>query len=257
MFAIVLTAMLACASAAPRLQYSHHHGYGPPSPFGPRDDFYHGGFGMEPQIGNDNDFFRDNMFDTRRFWAELSREMSMLDQLLNDLGKRFPSGVSNEGIDKTTNEYKITVALNGFEEQDIKVKAREGLLMIQAIKNIGEAGQNSYLSVKTLPDFVNVTGSWTFEDGILKIVFPLLSTTTEGETTAEITTELPEQFKPESREETPSDDNNKDADVGLAKGDVAKETELLTNEVPHKEAVEATTYAVDLKDEVEFVPVPY
>ncbi|XP_014364953.2 uncharacterized protein LOC106716039 [Papilio machaon] len=257
MFAIVLTALLACASAAPHYRHSHHHGYGPPSPFGSRDEYDLGGFGMEPHFGNDNDFFRDNMFDTRRFWAELSREMSMLDQLLNDFAKRFPSGVSNEGIDKTTNEYKVTVALNGFEEQDIKVKAREGLLMIQAIRNKDEAGQNSYLSVRTLPDFVNVTGSWTYEDGVLKIVFPLISTPADGETTTEITTEIPEQFKPESREETTIGEDTKDADVGLDRGDVAKETELLTNEIPRKEAVEATTYAVDLKDEVEFVPVRY
>ncbi|XP_013133359.1 PREDICTED: uncharacterized protein LOC106099373 [Papilio polytes] len=256
MFAFVLFAMLACVSASPHYHRSHHHGYGPPSPFGSKE-FDHRGFGMEPYFGNDNDFFRDNMFDTRRFWAELSREMSMLDQFLNEFTKRFPNGVSSEGIDSKTNEYKVTVPLNGFEEQDIKVKAREGVLMIQAVRSAGEVGQNSYLSMRTLPAIVNVTGSWTFENGVLKVVFPLLSTPNEEETTTEVVTEIPEQFKPESREDTTGDDDNTDADVGVARGDVAKETELLTNEVPHREAVEATTYAVDLKDEVDFVPVRY
>ncbi|CAK1602512.1 unnamed protein product [Parnassius mnemosyne] len=242
MFKIVLLGLLASASAAP-----HHYSHGPPSPFRHGDE-----------VGLGDRYFSNDIFDTRRFWMELSREMAMFDQLLVDFAKRFPSSVSSEGIDTETNEYKVTIPLAGFEEKDIIVKAREGLLMVQAVQKPEGGIERSYLDIRSLPNIVNVNGSWTFNEGVLKIVFPLLSKPETEETTTKITTVVPEIFKPESREEIDNQSNdNRDADVGVNRGDTDKEVELMTNVIPKRQPVEATTYAVDLKDEVEFVPVRY
>lgn len=243
MFAIVLFGLLASACAAP--QFHHHHHHGPPPPF-PYDDDPFG-----------DHFFRNEIFDTRRFWAELSREMAMFDKMMTEFAKRFPSSVSSEGIDPETNEYKVTIPLTGFYEKDVVVKAREGVLMVQAVSKPEGDVARTYLDVRTLPDYVNVTGSWTFNEGVLKVVFPLLPKG-EHETTVSVTTQLPEELKPESREVEKADaSDNTDADVGVSMGDKAKEIEVMTNEIPKQDPVEATTYAVDLKDEVEFVPVRY
>ncbi|CAH2050927.1 unnamed protein product, partial [Iphiclides podalirius] len=238
MLAIVLFGLVAGAYAAPQFFHRHHHG-----PF-PRDDDLAG-----------YPYFQDEIFDARRFWAELSREMAMFDQMMNDFTKHFPSSVSSEGVDPETNQYKVTIPLSGFEEKDVVVKAREGVLMVQAVSKPEGGMARNYLDVRTLPDYVNVNGSWTLSGGVLKVVFPLLQR--GEETTTEISTQLPEELKPESREEVDNRGGDVDADVGVISGDTAKETELMTNEIPDREPVEATTYAVDLKDEVEFVPVRY
>ncbi|XP_068626478.1 uncharacterized protein [Battus philenor] len=247
MYAFILFGLLACAYAAP-----HYHGHG----------FHHRApmidFGFHDHFDHVRPYFQDDIFDTRKFWMDLSREMAMFDQMLTDFTKRFPTSVSSEGFDEKTGEYIVTIPLTGFEEKDIVVKAREGVLMVQAVQKMNGVDQRTYLDVRTLPERLNVTGSWTYDKDILKIVFPPLTKPEEGETTTEITTDLPSLFQPESREEVDKQDqDNKDADVGVERGDLDKQNELNTNEIPNKEIVEATTYAVDLKDEVEFVPVRY
>lgn len=205
------------------------------------------------------------MFDTGRFWADLSKELRELDDMLADFSHRFPASASSqEGVDG--NEYKITVSLPEFEEKDIVVKARDGLLMIQANHKYSLGSERNYLDVRTLPDTVNVTGNWIFEKGVLKITFPLKKVEKASETpevTEEVLTEqLGTTIRPVfegSREEMDTNINEhvQDADIGVGRGDLDKESELKTNEIPDRNTVEATTYAVDLKDEVEFVPVRY
>ncbi|CAH2050929.1 unnamed protein product, partial [Iphiclides podalirius] len=250
MLAIVLSALAASVHAAPQYHFHHHHG--PPPPF-----HHHGPPPPPPPFPRDDAFgdhyFRDGNFDTRRFWSELSRGMVMLNNMLSEFTKRFPSGVSSEGVDPETNKYKVTIPLKGFEEKDVVVKAREGVLMVQALsKSEGSTGK-SYVDVRALPDFVNVAGSWTYSEGFLKIVFPLQP---RGDTTFEISTHLPQGLKPESRE-VDNNGGNSDANVGVIKDDTTKETELITNEIPKRDPVEVTTHLVDLKGEVVFVPVPY
>lgn len=202
-------------------------------------------------------YLRDDYFDTQNFWSGLSRELQQLDDMLAEFHNRFPPAITTDGIEG--NEYKISIPLTGFDEKDIVVKAREGLLMIQATHKDVSGNENNYLNVRNLPDNINVKGNWSYENGILKIAFPLKGQTTES-TTKEDSSETvtTEGYKEQSREEleTNREENNVNADVGLEKGDQEKQTELLTNEIP-RNTVEATTYAVDLKDEVEFVPVRY
>lgn len=251
MIALLLCGLLAGAYAAPQFEFS----FGPPESRSPFISNYH---------MRSHPYINENVFDTGRFWSDLSKELRELDDMLADFSRRFPTSVSQEGVEGT--EYKIIISLPDFEEKDIVVKAREGLLMIQGNHKYGEGSEKNYLDVRTLPDTVNVTGNWVFEKGVLKITFPLkdgvevkpadvIPTTTEQQydTTAQ-------PYFEGSREEIETNVNTEgvqDVDVGLGRGDLNKENELKTNEIPDRHTVEATTYAVDLKDEVEFVPVRY
>ncbi|XP_059056271.1 uncharacterized protein LOC131850118 [Achroia grisella] len=239
MNAAVILSVLAVATAAPHYHHHHHHGFnhGQTSP-------------LERYPG-----FGENIFDTRSFWAELENEMKQLDIMLKDFYLKFPSSVSSEGV--VDNTYKITIPLVGYQERDIAVKAREGVLMVQAVHKYGEVSQRSYLDVRTLPEAIVLNGTWTYGKDILTIEFPLK----EGAITTEnpITVEPSQAANEEHSREVMGNDNddNQDADVGVGpRGD--NDAEILTNEIPDRqEPVEATTYAVDLNNEVEFVPVNY
>ncbi|KAM3967540.1 uncharacterized protein ACR2FA_010614 [Aphomia sociella] len=236
MYTIVILSVLAVATAAPHY-YHHHHGFPP----GPPPSHY----GHYPGYG-------ENLFDTRSFWAELETEMRQLDEMLKDFYTKFPSSVSSEGVDG--DQYKIVIPLSGYEEQEIAVKAREGVLMVQAVQKSDGGSQRSYLDVRTLPDCIELSGTWTYDKKVLTIAFPLKegAISTDNPVTQSPTTAVVEQ----SREEIGHDnDDVQDADIG-ARGD--KDTEILTNEIPDRQnSVEATTYSVDLKNEVEFVPIRY
>ncbi|XP_050669814.1 uncharacterized protein LOC126968745 [Leptidea sinapis] len=220
MLLIIVLGILASVSAAPR-----GHGY---------HDYNE--FGM-------NNYFRDDMFDTKRFWEEVRREI--FQDIMEGFTKHFPTVTSNEGI--IGNEYKIKMSLNGFLEKDVAVKARKGLVMVQAVQNIAMGVQSSFLVIKSLPDYVNENGIWILDNGILDITFPLNNGT-------EISTSAP-NFSREEIENT-NVINEENADVGAERGD-RDEAEITHNEMPRESKVEATTYAVDLNDEVEFVPVRY
>ncbi|XP_046961950.1 uncharacterized protein LOC124531407 [Vanessa cardui] len=238
--AIVLFAVVACASAAPRYHdHFHHHPYS-----------HDGDVSLER-------FIEREIFDTRRFWEELRREMMGIDKMIADLNKNFGTFLSNEKIEG--NQYKITISLNGFEEKEIAVKAKKRLLIVQAVHKGGDDGpERNYLDLRTLPDFVDINGSWTFENGVLTVVFPVERSVEGTEATI---TEVPVTQAPEhSREEVesnPTVEENQDADIGIERGDLGKDKNILTNEISsgQQSAVEATTYAVDLKDEVELVPI--
>ncbi|XP_022821806.1 uncharacterized protein LOC111353150 [Spodoptera litura] len=243
MIALVLCALVAAAAAAPHFDH-------------PRREFMpHLHIQARPYMSGD-------IFDTSRFWADMSREMREFEDMMSEFTRRFPTSTSQEGFEG--NEYKITIPLSEFEEKDIVVKAREGLLMVQAIHNYAEGMTKNYLDVRTLPSTVNVAGNWVFDKGVLRITFPVKSGSESPAAPVPTTTEKTsfETVRPTfggSREEIESNANVGvlDADVGLGRGDRDKVTDLKTNEIPQGNTVEATTYAVDLKDEVEFVPVKY
>lgn len=245
----VLLAFLAVASAAPHYGYHNHrhHNHG------------EGGLGFaEPQSDSEMDMFTGQMFDAHQFWRELSEEMHRMDQMLNEFSKHFPTTTSNEGVEN--NEYCVTISLTGFDEQDIAVKAREGVLMIQAVHKTEDSNEKTYIDLRTLPTYVNVNGTWTYDKDILKITFPLKERPKEADDVTEempITTEASTEDIERSREhmEPTSGYETMDADVGLGRGDVDRERELLTNVIYPYRPVEATTYSVDLKNDVEFVPM--
>ncbi|XP_026739108.1 uncharacterized protein LOC113501975 [Trichoplusia ni] len=242
MIALLLFGLIAGACAAPQFD------------FGDRSSFSQGlHFHLRP-------YTDDSIFNTQRFWSDLSNELKELDDMLAALSRRFPNPVAQEGIEG--NEYKIIISLPDFEEKDIVVKAREGLLAIQASHKYEAGSERNYLDVRTLPTSVNVAGNWIFENGILRITFPLKEGAVTPETAQTSTEQVATTQQPifeGSREEIETNikETDQDADVGLGRGDNDKENELKTNEIPDANKVEATTYAVDLKDEVEFVPVRY
>lgn len=237
----VLLCLIAAAAAAP------HYQHGPP-PYHPDHN---------PGFHRHSAFFDSDVFDTRRFWADLATEMRQLDDMLADFYKKFPAISSTQQI--VGNEYRITIPLSGFAEKDIIVKAREGLLMVQAVQRLPEGGERSYLDIKTLPSTINVAGNWIFENQVLTITFPLKEGTLTTE--APVTEVVTENRSREVIEKHSSDE--KDVDVGVNTNN--KDNEIFTNEIPNDNRydirddnkVEATTYAVDLKGEVEFVPVRY
>lgn len=177
-----------------------------------------------------------HLFDTSRFWADL--EATLMQQLLQDLSTHFPSDVSSEGVDGDS--YKIVVPLEGFEERDIVVKARRGALMIQAVRGAA-GGSTSYLNARTLPAGVDPAGRWGFRDGVLTLSFPL--TSPEPASTAAAPRSREELDSSEEAEEQPGQRGETADMVGS----------LHTTASPNH--VEDSTYSVDLKGDVEFVPV--
>lgn len=238
---LVFLALLAVVSAAP------HYGYHSDEEGG-----------LWTQQNSEMDLFGGQMFDARQFWRELADEMHRMDQMLNEFSKHFPSTTSNEGVED--NQYVVTITLTGFDEKDIAVKAREGVLMIQAVHNTEDGNERNYIDLRTLPSYVNVNGTWTYNKGVLKITFPLKEkpteddgVTEEAKTTTEATTEEAERSREEMEPTTGYENVN--VDVGAERGDTDREQELLTNSIYPYRPVEATTYSVDLKNDVEFVPM--
>lgn len=231
MYAIVLLGFLALASAAPHYNHRHYDHFGR----------HHHSF--EPELER---YLEQNMFDTNRFWQDLRRDMMELDKMLADLSKHFPSSVSSEKIEG--NEYIITIPLSGYEEKEITVKARKGLLVVQAVHKVDDVPTKNYLDVRTLPDCANEAGSWTFENGILKITFPL----EKKESTDVAVTDAPQHSREELEPNASSGYNTDNV-----RGDIDVQTAVLNNEIPKRTPVEATTYAVDLKGEVELLPSQY
>ncbi|KAJ8717751.1 hypothetical protein PYW07_005681 [Mythimna separata] len=94
----------------------------------------------------------------------MSHMSAAMSKLSSDLSRRLPH--VQEGVEGT--EYKVTVPLPNYEAKDIVVQAREGLLIIEA-----QNKNNHYSYNNVLPDIVNLPGNWIFENGVLKITFPL------------------------------------------------------------------------------------
>ncbi|CAB3241232.1 unnamed protein product [Arctia plantaginis] len=251
MISVLLFGFIASACAAPQFHDGFRNRFGPP-PFYPDYRHFHPARQQTAPEAN-------NLFDTNAFWSEFSKEIKELDEMMAEFTRRFSTRMSQEGVEG--NEYRITITLSGFEEKDIIVKAREGLLMIQAHHKYEEGSERNYLDIRHLPASVNVTGTWSFDKGVLKVVFPLKegsnpqTVESVNVVSTDFTTKKP-TFDREEVVETHDDETVgvQDADVGLVEKD---DREVMTNEIPDSNVVEATTYSVDLKDEVEFVPVRY
>lgn len=183
----------------------------------------------------------DHIFDTNRFWRQL--QASLMQQLLEDLYKHFPSDVTQEGV--VDDQYRIVVPLEGYDEKDIVVKAQPGALMIQAVRIEG-ANKVSYLNARTLPADVDVAGRWGYEDGVLTIAFPLKNKTV-GTTESEL--EVQTTGSPVSREELETESSVNVDERGSEAADMVGNNEITSNDI------EDSTYAVDLKGDVEFVPI--
>ncbi|NP_001112375.1 uncharacterized protein LOC114250694 [Bombyx mandarina] len=223
MIALVLCGLLAAVSAAPQYYHgSSHWPYHHYDPFSP--------------------YVRESMLDTHSLWSNLANEMQHLDNMMKELSLKFPS-IINEGRVEG-DKYQISIHLPGYEQKDINVKAKNGVLMVQA-----NSAFNHYLKIQNLPWDVNSEGSWVYEKDVLKITFPLKQKQPEDSKrpVAEPTETTSTNVSREEMEFT-TESNVRDVDVGL-------ETAQKTNEIA--KAVEATTYAVNIRDDAEFLPIPY
>ncbi|MEE5434539.1 hypothetical protein V2M14_11265, partial [Streptococcus pneumoniae] len=203
MIQILALGLLAAASAAPHYDHRRH------SPFDSQNEF-----DLQP-------YFSEELFDTHRFWKDLELQFRQMDAMLENFHRHFPKIASSAGL--VGNEYKVVIPLTGFDSKDIIVKAHEGLLMVQAVHKFDEGSQSHYLDTRTLPAYVAVSGVWTFENGVLTIVFPVKadSTTTEAPSIATEGLETVIGGSGGDREEmgNPNEDNIQDVDVGVNHND--------------------------------------
>ncbi|CAK1540358.1 unnamed protein product [Leptosia nina] len=206
---------IACASAAPRFPFSDESS-------------------LESMMS-------DDIMNMKSFWRQFNREMATLEDRIQAITKSIPQVATKEGIEG--NQYTIEIPLNGFQESDISVKARKGLLKVEARHNFGPGSTTNYMVVRSLPDCVGENGDWTYDNGILKIVFPVNSTEA-----TEIQTAEPSHSREEI--ETDNTDINTNADIGIDNSD--SNVDIQTNEIPK---AEGTTYSEGLKDDYEFVPL--
>ncbi|XP_022115731.2 uncharacterized protein LOC110993687 [Pieris rapae] len=193
-----------------------------------------------------DNMFTDDMFGMNNFWQQFNRQMATLEERISQMSRNLPHVVTKEGVEG--NEYKIEIPLTGFQESDISVKARPGLLKVVAQHNYGPGSTSNYIIARSLPEFVGANGDWTYENGILKIVFPLNNNPSEG---SDQQTVAPNHSREDI--ETDNTDTDANADIGLDKA--GEDSELITNEIPTKRPVEGTTYSEGLKDDYEFVPL--
>lgn len=257
---LILALFAACANSAPQyFEHRHHHW----------PHHRHHGLSEQhrPSSPFSDEFFGGPVFDTGRFWRELSDELEHLNNVMEQFHRHFSINFATVGYEN--NEYKITIPLTGFDEKDITVKAKSGVLMIQAVHRSEDGNmEKHYLDVRGLPDDISLSGTYTYDKNTLKISFPVIK---KSESPVDSFTELPvvhvteetstdesvnrsvEEMVPQNKDENKHD---ADASVEVSRGD--KDREIITNSIPNNDnQVEATTYSVDLKDEVEFVPIRY
>lgn len=244
MHRLAFIVFLAVASAAP--QYFHHHQHTP----------LHSYLQMNhhPPYYSSEDYFGNRMFDTRRFWAELAQEMMSLDQMLQEFYNHFPKVTSEEGFQN--GQYKISIPLSGFTSEDVVVKVKNHVVMVQAIHKADGGHEKHYVDIRTVPANVDVTtGTYIFENEVLNISFKVKGDIEEAVPVTEGSTVETEKEHSREEMEPHSDDTNEDENVDMKS---SSDKEIISNEIPtHQQNLEATTYSVLKNDDVEFVPVPY
>ncbi|CAH2102041.1 unnamed protein product [Euphydryas editha] len=244
MTAIVLFALLACASAAPHF-YDHHqfhnhhsyyrHGYN-------HQPYYHHQRNHKPYYYRPDHHYEDMspgtfmdsyVFHMKKIWEELQRGMM----------EGLPKTLFEEKIEE--NNYKITIYLPGFEQNEIAVTAKKGLLTIQAIHKVECGLEKNYLDVRILPEFVDVNGTWTFEDCLLTIVFPLVGKSNDEPVTTEVSVTQEPEHNTEVVDTDQKGSGEQDTDDGIIRGDQGENNTVSPDGIsPRKETVETTTYPI-------------
>ncbi|CAG4953792.1 unnamed protein product [Colias eurytheme] len=109
-----------------------------------------------------------------RYWTQFNERFEefrdRMDHLFDDV--EFPVTAIPGRING--DKYVIEYIMTGLKEDEISVKARQGLLQIEG--HSADGSINIYNS-RPLPLYVDASGNWTYEDNVLKIVFPILKNT--------------------------------------------------------------------------------
>lgn len=264
MTVILLLAVLACASAAPyhqqshQMYYQHHHNqqayyqhhhkqqeyyqhHKNQQVYNQQHDHQHSYQPHYPVFDSHDDwnsrkFMDSDVVQLKRTWKELKKEIT-----------GHPGKIPCEGKIEN-NMYKIVIFLPGFKQNEITVKVKTGLLVIQADHKSEWEPMKSYLDFRILPEFVDGYGVWTYEHCLLTIVLPLVGKSEEKPVTTEVsvTTNQPEYSTEVATTETDQNVTHaEDSDDEIVRGDQGEENIITPAEVsPGTKPVETTTYAI-------------
>ncbi|XP_045459902.1 myb-like protein I [Melitaea cinxia] len=253
MTVILLLAVLACASAAPyynhqqshQIFYQHHHNQQAYYQHHHKQQEYYQHHKNQQVYNQQHDHQHsyqphypvfDSHDDWNSNWKELKKEIT-----------GHPGKIPCEG-EIENNMYKIVIFLPGFKQNEITVKVKTGLLVIQADHKSEWEPMKSYLDFRILPEFVDGYGVWTYEHCLLTIVLPLVGKSEEEPVTTEVsvTTNQPEYSTEVATTETDQNVTHaEDSDDEIVRGDQGEENIITPAEVsPGTKPVETTTYAI-------------
>ncbi|CAG9573857.1 unnamed protein product [Danaus chrysippus] len=87
------------------------------------------------------------------------------DKQMDNLNKELRQQTRTEIVG---DQYWVYIEMPGFNTEDISVKSKKGLLVVRAARPL-----NDYQHVSALPDYVDEHGSWSYNHGLLTVVYPL------------------------------------------------------------------------------------
>ncbi|XP_032525297.1 uncharacterized protein LOC116776262 [Danaus plexippus] len=114
----------------------------------------------------------DYNFDTGidNFWHNFNKRMDNFD---NDMDNIATGLRQQTRADVVGDQYWVSIEMPGFNTEDILVKSKKGLLVVEAVHQGDGQPLNQYQHISDLPDFVDEHGSWSYKYGILRVVYPL------------------------------------------------------------------------------------
>ncbi|XP_045501132.1 uncharacterized protein LOC123698521 [Colias croceus] len=74
---------------------------------------------------------------------------------------------------REASEYKLTITLIDYKEEDIEIRATKELLLIKLHSKHANGTDCNIEQYKVLPPYLHVNGTWTYENNILTITFPI------------------------------------------------------------------------------------
>lgn len=209
-------------------QYYHHqHSYQPRYPVFKSHDDWNSGKSIDSDI-----------VQQRKTWNELKKEIT-----------ERPGKIPCEG--QIENKmYKIVIFLPGFKQNEITVKIKTGLLVIQADHKSEWGSMKSYVDFRILPEFVDVNGAWTYKHCLLTIVIPVVGKSEEKPVATEVSVTTNQSEYTTEVATTENDQNvthTEGTDDEIVRGDQGEENIVTPAEVsPGTQPVESetTTYAI-------------
>ncbi|XP_013188027.1 uncharacterized protein LOC106132993 [Amyelois transitella] len=105
-----------------------------------------------------------------RTFEHLAKQVINLDKKTKELCVENSNNKTTE--DYNQNDYKVTVNLPGYKEDEITVKHKHRVLYINAEKYV-DGVPEIYFEVRVIPEVASlVNASWYYVDEQLKIIFP-------------------------------------------------------------------------------------
>ncbi|CAK1540382.1 unnamed protein product [Leptosia nina] len=123
-------------------------------------------------VKNDIESYMDHKFavidkKAREFWTEFENTMKTFEEKMEDLGRRFPNPVLQEGIEG--GKYIIRLSIPGFKEDEISVVVKKHNMVVEAHHERGNSEDN-FINARSLPSNVE-GGEWSYDNDVLTIEF--------------------------------------------------------------------------------------